>query len=263
MKKTLTLLLTLLFATLASHQAAAAKCSAGKAGDELSADEMTDLYDCLHPKLVEAYGKRGHEVGAVYGNWQAASLRPVAPGVHSGQYLMTYVNDIGYADYVRFSSDGSQMPVGTVIAKENFTIKSNGKIKRGPLLIMTKTGDADGGNRRLGIQRRQTERQGPQGRREGILPCLSPGISGTGFPGVPGTRCKSFCKLGCRIWRGSAGRRPGAVADRFDPLARGTDQERVPSFRFDRPQPVVDGSNALSSRLQGLRYTCRIGQYID
>lgn len=139
MKKTLTLML-LLFATLVSHQAAA-KCSAGKAGDELSADEMTDLYSCLHPRLVEAYGKKGHEVGVAYGDWQAASLRPVAPGVHSGQYLMTYVNDIGYADYIRFSSDGSQMPVGTVIAKENFTIKSNGKIKRGPLLIMTKAGD--------------------------------------------------------------------------------------------------------------------------
>ncbi len=144
MKSPLTLLLTMLIAMLVSHQVSAAKCVAGKAGAELSAEEMTALYNCLHPKLVQAYGKKGHEVGAAYGDWQAASLRPVAPGVHSGQYLMTYVNDTGYADYIRFSSDGSQMPVGTVIAKENFTIRSNGKIKRGPLLIMTKAGDTAG-----------------------------------------------------------------------------------------------------------------------
>lgn len=143
MKKPLILLLAMLVGILTSHHAVAAKCTAPKAGPDLSAEEMATLYDCLHPKLVAAYGKKGHEVGSAYGDWQAASLHPEAPGVHSGQYLMTYVNEVGYTDYIRYAADGSQMPVGTVIAKENFTIKSNGKIKRGPLLIMTKVGDAE------------------------------------------------------------------------------------------------------------------------
>ena len=120
----------------------AAKCKAPKPGPELSAEEMTELYNCLQPKFQEAYAKKGSEVGTAYSSWKAGSTHPAAPGVHSGQYLMTYVNDVGYDQYVQYKSDGSEMPVGTVIAKENFTIKDSGKIKYGPLLIMTKVGDS-------------------------------------------------------------------------------------------------------------------------
>ncbi len=141
MKSIKTTVLLGLVMLLSSGATYAASCKAPKAGPELSADEITALYNCLHPVLAAGYGKKGHEVGAVYSGWKPASIRPVAPGVHSGQYLMTYVNDIGYEQYVQYKSDGSQMPIGTVIAKENFTIKSSGKIKNGPLLIMTKVGD--------------------------------------------------------------------------------------------------------------------------
>ena len=120
--------------------ASAAGCKAPKAGPELSADEMTELHNCLHPLFIESFAKKGHEVGSVYGEWKPVSLRPAAPGVHSGQYLMTYVNDTGYEQYLKFATDGTQMPVGTIIAKENFTIKDSGKIKWGPLLVMTKVG---------------------------------------------------------------------------------------------------------------------------
>ena len=33
----------------------AAKCKAPKPGPELSAEEMTELYNCLQPKFQEAY----------------------------------------------------------------------------------------------------------------------------------------------------------------------------------------------------------------
>ncbi len=122
-------------------QVNAAECVPAKAGPELSADEMTELHNCLHPLFIESYGKKGHEIGSVYGDWKPVSLRPAAPGVHSGQYLMTYVNDVGYDQYIKYATDGSAMPVGTIIAKENFTIKDSGKIKWGPLLTMTKVGD--------------------------------------------------------------------------------------------------------------------------
>ena len=73
----------------------AAKCKAPKPGPELSAEEMTELYNCLQPKFQEAYAKKGSEVGTAYSSWKAGSTHPAAPGVHSGQYLMTYVNDVG------------------------------------------------------------------------------------------------------------------------------------------------------------------------
>ena len=120
----------------------AEKCKAPKSGPELSAEEIRYLYECLQPKLQQVYGQRDHEVGSAYSGWTAGSSRPAAPGVHSGQYLMTYVNDVGYEQYVQYKSDSSTMPVGTVIAKESFTIKDSGKIKYGPLLIMSKVGDS-------------------------------------------------------------------------------------------------------------------------
>ena len=139
--KYITELLALVLLGISSVSTAYAdSCTAPKPGPELSPDEMTSLYECLQPKLTKAYGKKDHEVGSVYASWAAASLRPAAPGVHSGQYLMTYVNDIGYDEYVKYLNDGAQMPVGTIIAKENFTIKKSGKVKNGPLLIMTKVG---------------------------------------------------------------------------------------------------------------------------
>lgn len=141
MKSTKLICMISLIGLFSMNSAYAAKCVAPKAGPELSADEMTELYNCLQPKFAKAYAKKGDEVGSVYSSWKPGSIRPAAPGVHSGQYLMTYVNDIGYDQYVEYRTDGSQMPIGTVIAKENFTIKSSGKIKFGPLLVMTKVGD--------------------------------------------------------------------------------------------------------------------------
>ena len=130
----------LLFGFSLSGSAIAASCKAPKAAAELSSDEVIALYECLRPAFLAGFGKKDHEVGAAYGDWKAASIRPAAPGVHSGQHLMTYVNAVGYDQYVAFGT-GITMPVGTVIAKENFMIKDSGKVKTGPLLIMTKVGD--------------------------------------------------------------------------------------------------------------------------
>lgn len=141
MKNTSAIVVLIMATIILLPNAYAESCKAPKAGLELSPDEMSELYKCIQPGLVKAYARKDHEVGSVYGGWKAASLRPAAPGVHSGQYLMTYVNDVGYDQYVKYSNDGTQLPVGTVIAKENFTIKSSGKVSKGPLLIMTKVGD--------------------------------------------------------------------------------------------------------------------------
>ncbi len=125
---------------IASNATYAASCTAPKAPKDLSTEEMQAVYDCLHPKLVEGYAKKGNTFGTAYSGWKAASTLPGAPGVHSGQHLMTYVNDVGYDQYVEFRTDKSEMPVGTVIAKENFEIKDSGKIKIGALLLMEKVG---------------------------------------------------------------------------------------------------------------------------
>lgn len=141
--KSIAILLVLMISAGWITNGYAASCKATKPAAELTIEDLQVLYECLRPSLIKGYQKKGNEIAMAYTDWQAASIAPQAPGMHSGQYLMTYVNPVGYDQYVKFSTDGTEMPVGTVIAKEAFTIKSSGKIKKGPLLFMEKVGTAE------------------------------------------------------------------------------------------------------------------------
>lgn len=134
----LSLVATALLVTTWSGSSYAAKCVAANAPDELTVEEALAVYECLQPKLRDGYSSGKNQWAKDYVNWGAASTAPAAPGVHSGQYLMTFVNEVGLDTYTKF--DGSELPIGTVIAKEAFTIKKNKKTKKGPLLFMEKVG---------------------------------------------------------------------------------------------------------------------------
>ena len=123
--------------------AGAQECSADKAGSELSHDEAKAVYDCLAEAMVEGYRQGDKkwipaEFVENYRDWKLASTAPAAPGFHSGRFLLTWVNDAGYDEYVKFDTENAEMPVGTVIAKESFEVGDDGKAKAGPLFIMQK-----------------------------------------------------------------------------------------------------------------------------
>ncbi len=137
------------FAVLASVGSASsagltidASCNVNKPGDEVSYREAHDVYLCLERKMFDGYNtgpKRwvnANHVGQ-YRTWDAVSTLPANPGVHSNRFLFSYVNPIGSATYKKYA-EGVSMPVGTVIAKESFTITSKGKARPGPLFLMEK-----------------------------------------------------------------------------------------------------------------------------
>lgn len=110
-------------------------------GDVYDLDEagIAQLYDCIDETLAEAYAADGSEVGSVYREWQPTATGAFAPGVHGDRLLFTYANDIGYDLYVQYlSEDGFQMPVGSVLAKETFSLTGEGAPRVGPLFVMTK-----------------------------------------------------------------------------------------------------------------------------
>lgn len=121
----------------------AAKCTAAKAGDDLTAREAYDVYACLADDLYVGYNspkdKRWINAEHVrdYRNWWPASTLPSAPGTHSGRFLFSYVNSIGANAYGKFA-DNPSIPVGTVIAKESFSVNDAGKARKGPLFFMEK-----------------------------------------------------------------------------------------------------------------------------
>lgn len=136
------------FAALASISSANAEiivdanCNVNKSVDDVSYREAHDVYLCLERKMFDGYNtgpKRwvnANHVGQ-FRTWTPASTLPANPGVHSNRFLFTYVNPIGAAAYTQFA-DGVKMPVGTVIAKESFSINSKGKSKPGPVFFMEK-----------------------------------------------------------------------------------------------------------------------------
>ena len=51
---------------------------------------------------------------------------------------MTWVNAVGADAYMDFADEGVVIPAGTVIAKESFDVKPDGKAVPGPLFFMEK-----------------------------------------------------------------------------------------------------------------------------
>lgn len=132
-----------LFTTSAAH---AVDCTTEVKKDDLTNEQVQVLYDCIKSELQTGYSAGGGENTKEYTGWKAASTQPAAPGVHGKRFLMTYVNETGFAEYTRFSDERGPMPVGTIIAKESFNLSKKGVVKKGPLFFMTKVaagGEAD------------------------------------------------------------------------------------------------------------------------
>ena len=110
------------------------------AGDsyELNDAAVGIIYDCIKDEIAAAYAKGGDEVGSTYRNWTVTSTRPAVAGAHSERFLQTFANDIAAEQYLKFAEEGVKMPVGSVLAKESFKANKKGKVRVGPLFIMTK-----------------------------------------------------------------------------------------------------------------------------
>lgn len=133
----------LLSACAATEQASSgADCSAGKPGDELSYAEANVVYNCIADALHAGY-KTGEKRWvnadhvASYRGWVQASTVPANPGWHTERFLMTWVNQTGAAEYLKYA-ENPNIPAGTVLAKESFSVDAAGKVVKGPLFLMEK-----------------------------------------------------------------------------------------------------------------------------
>lgn len=138
------LLLTAAAIALSATAAQAQDCTFDAEIPDFTQDQIDALYECVRDELPAAYGAGDDPVAAVYREWEAAATGPAAPGFHGGRFLNTFVNETGYSEYIRYEEDDEafEMPVGTVIAKESFTLR-DGAPRIGPLFIMTRAVTAD------------------------------------------------------------------------------------------------------------------------
>ncbi|MGI9364784.1 MAG: cytochrome P460 family protein [Rhizobiaceae bacterium] len=122
----------------ASSLAFAADCTTDVKKDDLTDPQIQALYDCIKAELRDGYASQGGALTSEYTGWKAAATQPAAPGVHGKRFLMTFVNEVGFEEYVKFSEERGPMPVGSIIAKESFNVSKKGTVRKGPLFFMTK-----------------------------------------------------------------------------------------------------------------------------
>ena len=111
-------------------------------GDHWDLDDagVAALYDCMSARMVAGYNKGDDPVAPVYRDWTQTATRAAVAGAHGERFLLTFANDIAAPEYLKFASEGVEIPVGGVLAKESIKIGKEGKARIGPLFIMTKVG---------------------------------------------------------------------------------------------------------------------------
>jgi hypothetical protein len=136
---------TFVVSTLLAPAGAHAACDPGKPGSQLTGAEAQEGYECIAGKLHDGYKKGGKgwiDPSYVndYRSWTKASTIPAAPGVHGDRFLLTWVNKTGAAEYMKYA-ENPDIPAGTLIAKESFSVSNGGKVVPGPLFLMEKAAE--------------------------------------------------------------------------------------------------------------------------
>ncbi len=129
---------------LSAGAAQAQDCTFEAEIPDFTQEQIDALYECVRDDLLANYTAGDNEAAAVYREWGQAQTGPAAPGFHGGRFLNTFVNEVGYDAYIQYEEDDEtfEMPVGTVIAKESYTLRDNAP-RRGPLFIMTRVATDD------------------------------------------------------------------------------------------------------------------------
>ncbi len=141
-----TLAIAAALAAFAVTPALAADCTTDIAKDDLTVEQANGLYDCIKEDLRAGYASQDAPFSSDYQSWKAASTAPMPNAGHGNRFLMTFVNETGYDEYVTYSDERGPMPVGSILAKESFNVSKKGAVQKGPLFFMEKVaagGDAE------------------------------------------------------------------------------------------------------------------------
>ena len=104
-------------------------------GGEMGDKEVAAGYDVLL-EGANPYLSDGSDIAAEYRSWAIYNTVPYRSATHGGRYVNNYANEIAAA-YGKFEDFG-EMPVGSILAKDSFTLDAGGETSSGPLFLMRK-----------------------------------------------------------------------------------------------------------------------------
>lgn len=103
---------------------------------KLSGQEAKLFYQQVRGALTRGYLAAGLLEVQGYQQWQRYNTAPYLSSTPGNHYLNNYVNEQAAAHYQQDS--GVPMPVGSIIAKDSFSVIRTGGIVLGPLFVMEK-----------------------------------------------------------------------------------------------------------------------------
>lgn len=102
----------------------------------LSNAEALRIYREMRDEIYRAYGGGTRETTPPFKNWNLYNTAPYRSATHGARYVNNYANEIA-SDYGRYEAAGV-LPVGSLLAKDSFSVSKEGEVEIGPLFIMEK-----------------------------------------------------------------------------------------------------------------------------
>lgn len=99
----------------------------------LAPAEAQRTYEIALKALTAGYARSGDPSAASYSGWRRFNRVPYLSSTHGNHYINNYANETA-RDY----GSGMRLPVGSVIAKDSFSVTETGGILLGPLFLMEK-----------------------------------------------------------------------------------------------------------------------------
>ncbi len=104
--------------------------------ENVSPKEAQNVYEVALQALGPGYARSGNPTARDYRNWRRYNNAPYLSSRHGNHYLNNYANETARA-YGAYEKAG-KLPLGSVIAKDSFSITETGGILLGSLFLMEK-----------------------------------------------------------------------------------------------------------------------------
>jgi hypothetical protein len=102
----------------------------------LSPEDAEAIYEALLPGMVAGYRLNEAAAASDYIDWPRYNTAPYRSATHGQRFVNNYANATAQA-YGLFEEAGV-LPVGSILAKDSFTVTSDGIVQPGPLFLMEK-----------------------------------------------------------------------------------------------------------------------------
>ena len=103
---------------------------------DLTQGGALEAYRGLAAQMLEGYSQSGVPSAAEYQSWKRFNSAPYLSHGHGNRFLNNYGNTTA-KDYLDLE-EGDQMPMGSILAKDSFTVTKTGETFAGALFLMEK-----------------------------------------------------------------------------------------------------------------------------